>query len=231
MATNYVTENDLGTSLVVNAGILDVRLQTSIVKDPATGALGINISALDVVSTDTGNLITVGADGGAVFNQAALQASETAFAATTNQAGFLTIAPAGVNGHTPSLNFDFTDATFVEAITDMVGSMVGAATDGLEFDDLSNTIMATLGNLTFGDGLSASGLTSVAVLADPASPSPVTVTAAGISVTPGISADAGNLASLGNDNKVNVPPAAVTALATEEICDLGGNVIAKAFAP
>ena len=179
------------------------------------------------VSADAGNILSAGADTGVLFTQADLQASETAFAATSST-GALTITAGGTNGHAPTFAFNYADAAFIEGVQDAVGSAIMEGV-GITYDDALNAISSAAGNLTFGNGLvNTSG--TVSVVADPASPDAVTVSASGVSVTTGISSDAGNLASLGTDNRVMVDPAGVTGLATINICNLAGDVVAKAFA-
>lgn len=206
MATqNVVIVPNLGSEFAVGtdeAGKITVKLDTSIVKAP-DGTLGVNINALDIVSTDAGNLLSVGTDGGAVFNQAALQAAETAW--TGSSTGFLTVTPAGNNGHAPTFAIDFTDAAFVEAAQDAIGAAIIDAADGIEYDDIANTIKTTLGNLAFGNGLTVDPVTNtVSILPDPNSPTTITVTAAGLSVD-------------------------ASAEATEVLCDAFGVPLAKAF--
>ena len=182
-----------------------------------------------IVDDEAGNLLTVGPDGGAFINQAAIEAAETAWSGAST--GFLTVTPAGTNGHAPTFALDFTDATFVEGVQDAVGQALLSGS-GITYDDVSDTISSALGNLTFGNGLTQSGMTNLAVLADPNSPSLVAVTPAGISIIPGISSDANNLAKLGSDDKVMVDPADVsTAIGTVEIRNLAGTVVAKGIAP
>ena len=222
LASNLGSEFALGS---VETGFITVKLQSSLVKN-AAGEIGVDITALDIVSGDAGNVLSVGADGGAFFDQAALQSIETVFNGSAPQ-GFMSITPAGVNGHEPVYNFDFSDPEFIEASQDAFG--LGAAEGlGLTYDDALNSIGSAFANLTFGDGLQKVG-DVISAQADASSPSTVTVTAAGISVTPGISADAGNLASLGSDNKVMVDTAGVTALATVEVCDAFGVPLYNAF--
>lgn len=226
-----ITLQTIGTEFeVAGAGAagaqLKLKVDTTITQNGA-GELGVDITALDIVSADGGNLLTVGGDGGAFFNQAALQAAETVWSGAST--GFLTVTPAGTNGHAPTFALDFTDPVFIEGVQDAVGqALLNGA--GITYDDVANSISSALGSVTWGNGLTATGLTNVAVLADPNSPSAVTVTAAGISVTPGISTDAGNLATLGSDNKVMVDPAAIDALATITLCSVDGTPLMKGFA-
>lgn len=225
MATvNSVTVPNLGVEFdigVATASKITIKTDATITKS-AAGVLSVDTSALGIVSSDAGNLITVGTDDGAFFDQAALQAAETVFAPTVATGSeFLSIASAGTNGHAPAFSINYADAAFAEAVTDLVGSMVVDAADGIVFDDVANTIASTLGNLMFGNGLVSNGSTDVAVLPDPASVSTVSVSAAGVSVTPVASAAAGNLASINADG-IMVDPAGVTALATVDVCDAFG---------
>ena len=224
----FVELSEFGNEFDVAGGNLKIKLQGSLVQD-GNGALGVDISSLAIVDDEAGNLLTVGPDGGAFINQAAIEAAETAWSGAST--GFLTVTPAGTNGHAPTFALDFTDATFVEGVQDAVGQALLSGS-GITYDDVSDTISSALGNLTFGNGLTQSGMTSLAVLADPNSPSIVSVTAAGISIIPGISSDANNLAKLGADDKVMVDPADVSAaIGTVEIRNLAGTVVAKGIAP
>lgn len=175
---------------------------------------------MDIVSGDAGNVLTQsGTDGGAFFNQAALQTIETVWAGTVGAAsGALVITAGGTNGHAPTFTMDYTNADFIEGVQDAIGQAVLAGA-GITYDDVADSISSTLGNLTFGDGLTSTGTTAVAVLPNPASVLPVTVSAAGVAVAQNVSADAGNLATLGTDNRVNVAPAAVENLMTIDVCD------------
>lgn len=226
MSIDVVFQDNLTTDFLVDgtSGDLSVNIGVALVRAP-DGTITVDITQLDIVSQAAGNLLTTNA-GGAFFDQAALQAAETVW--TGASTGFLTVTPAGTNGHAPTFALDFTNAAFVEGVQDAVGQAILAGS-GISYDDVADSISSALGNVTWGNGLTATGLTNVAVLPDPNSPSSVTVTAAGVSVTPGISVDAGNLATLGTDQKVHVPAAAVTALATETICDLSGTPRFKAF--
>ena len=223
MATqNVVTVANLGSEFAIGtdeAGLITVKLDGTITKN-ASGELGVDITALDIVSADGGNLLTTGGDGGAYFDQAALQAAETAWAGTSGQS-FMTITPSGINGHAPIFAFDFSDPDFCEGVQDCVGLAIAEGL-GLTYDDALNSITSAFANVTFGDGLDFTN-DIVTVVADPNSPSTVTVGPLGVSVTPGISADTGNLASLGTDNKVFVDPAGVLDLATVDVCDAFGT--------
>lgn len=179
------------------------------------------------VSADAGNIVTAGTDGGVLFTQADLQASETAFAATSTT-GALTVTVGGTNGHAPVFALNYADTDFIEAVQDAVGSLV-AGDAGLTYDDALNALTSSLGNLMFGNGLNNNAGT-LEIVADPSSPDTVSVGPNGISVQTNVSSDAGNLASIGTDNRVMVAPSAVTDLATIDICNLAGTVVAKAFA-
>ena len=220
---NFVRDTNLGTFFDLSNGTsVEPRLGTGITQDVA-GAIQVDISALDIVSADAGNLIQSGTDDGALFTQVDLQAAETVWNGTVGAgAGFLGVTAGGTNGHAPTFTLNYSDADFVEGVQDAVGSAILAGA-GITYDDVADSISSALGTLTFGDGLTSSGLTSVAVLPDPASPLAVSVSAAGVSVADAVSADAGNLASLGTDNLTNVAPGAVRSLATQEICDVFGN--------
>jgi len=222
---NLGTEFDIGT---VTANAITIKINGTIVKDATTGELGVDITALDIVSADAGNLLTVGADGGAVFNQAALQAAETVWAGTSSADGFMTVTPAGTNGHAPTFSFDYSNADFCEGIQDCVGQAILAGA-GVTYDDVANSISSALGSLTFGDGLTTTGTTSVAVLPDPASPNTVSVSAAGVSVTSVASTDTDNILTIGTDGRPLVTEAAVTDLATIDLCDAFGVDLGTIF--
>lgn len=215
---NLGIEFDIGTA---TADKITVKIDGTLMKDATTGALGLNGGAITVVSADTGNIIKAGSANGALLTQADVQAVETVWSAS-DPSGFLTATAAGTNGHTVTYGFDFTNADFVEAVQDAIGqgALAGA---GIVYDDVANAISTSLGNLAFNDGLIYDDTAkTVAVKPDPMSPSAVSVSAAGVSVTPGISADTGNLAALGADNKVHVDPAGITTMASEEAQDAFG---------
>ena len=121
---------------------------------------------------------------------------------------FLIVAPGGTSGHSVSFTYDWTNDDFVEAVQDAIG-LAALAGAGIAYDDVADSISSALGNLTFGDGLSSTGLTAVEVKPDAASPYTVAVTAAGVSVTPVPSADAGNIFKLGSDDRGFVDLAAI----------------------
>lgn len=228
MVTKVIRPEDIGQTLKIAADKLEVNVGATLTVDTTTGEVNVNLNALSIVSPDTGNLLSADANGAVFFNQAALQSAETVWAGLSGS-GALQITPGGTNNHAPTFTLDLTHPEFVEAAQDAFGAAVVDAADGLDYDDLNNKIVSSLGNLTFGNGLTSSGLTAVAVLADPNSPSVVTVSPQGVRVIPGISTDADNLATLGTDQKVFVGSGAVTALATIELCGLDGTPICKAF--
>ena len=218
---NLGIEFDIGNN---TANKITVNIDGTLTKDATTGAIGLNGGAITVVSADTGNIIRAGAANGALLTQADVQAVESVWSAS-EPSGFLTSTAAGTNGHTVTYGFDWTNADFIEAVQDAVGQGVLAGA-GIQYDDVANAISSSLGNLAFNAGLIYDDVAkTVAVKPDPASPSPVTATAAGVSVTTGISADAGNLAALGADNKVYVDPAGVNNIVSEELQDAFGNRI------
>lgn len=220
MATvNVVTIGNLGTEFdigVLEGSTIRLKLDGTLQKD-GSGNIGVDLSGLSIISGDAGNVLVAGGDDGAFFDQAALQAIETVWAGV-EASGFMAVTPAGTNGHAPTFVFDYANAAFVEGVQDAIGAAVLAGA-GITYNDVADSISSALGALTFGDGLTSSGLTAVAVLPDPASVSTVTVSATGVAVTPGISVDAGNLASAGTDSGVNVDPAGVLALLTVDVCD------------
>lgn len=198
----HILSSDLGTSLEVVTDKVEIKIDGTLVKN-ADGSLGLNGGAITVVSADTGNVLVAGGDGGAFFNQAALQTIETAWTGA-DASGFLTVAPGGVNGHTVAYGFDFTNALFVEAVQDAIGAAIlqGA---GVTYDDVANAISTSLGNITFGDGLAYdAGTNTVSVRPDPASPSTISVSPAGLSVD-------------------------AATQATDIVCDLAGNQLYRVF--
>ncbi len=229
----FVKPENLGSEFSiggVEANQITLVVDNTLAKDPISGAIGLSASALQIVAPDPLNLLNTDANGKALFTATDFQAAETALTQNAASAGFMTVTPGGTNGHDLTTTFNWTDVDFVEAVTDAVGTMVVDAADGLEFDDLTNTLASVLGNLAFGDGLVSNGSTNVAVQPDPASPSTVSVSAAGVFVTPGISTDAVNVAKLGTDNKVLVSVADLrTNLATEQIQDAFGVDVCLAF--
>lgn len=226
MAThNVVHQNDIGLGLSVVAGSLQANIDGTLGFD-ANGALTVNFPVLDVVSADTGNLVVAStADGGAFIDQAAIQSAETPW--TGSSAGFLTVTPAGTNGHAPTYVFDYTDPVFVEAVQDAIGDAIAAGND-ISYDDALNAISSAVVASTAGLGLQKVG-DVVSIVPDPNSPDTVTVTAAGLSVQSVPSSDVGNLITTGADGSLFLDAAAITALATEEVCDLAGNPTFRAF--
>lgn len=221
---NLGTEFDIGT---IEANKIRVKIDGTLVKN-ADGTIGLNGGAITVVSPDAGNIIVAGANGGAYLDNATVQALETAWTGSETN-GFLTVTAGGTKGHNVTYGFDWTNAAFVEAVQDAVGSAALAGA-GITYDDVSNAISTNLGNITFGNGLNYdAGGNVVTVLPDPSSPNTVSVSAAGVSVNQTVSADAGNLATIGTDNRLLVDPADVTALATVDVCDAFGVSMFKAF--
>lgn len=221
MATqNVVFTDEMDMDFVLVGTDWQVKIDGTLQRNAATGEIGLAPGAVVVVSTDAGNIINTGVDGGALLTQADIQAVETVWNGD-EPSGFMTVTESGINGHTVAYSFDYTNAGFVEGVQDAVGAAIlnGA---GITYDDVADAISTTLGNITFGNGLDLTAGT-VTVLPDPASPSTVTVSAAGVSVQANVSADANNLATLGTDNRIMVDEAAVTALATVDVCDSSGN--------
>ena len=124
--------------------------------------------------------------------------------------------------------FDYTDPAFIEGVQDSVGQAILNGSN-LEYDDVANTIAATVAGLAAGNGVSTAG-NVISVTADPNSPDLVTVSAAGLSVQALPSVDAGNLLSTSaTDGRLVLNAAAITALATVDVCDLSGTNSFKAF--
>jgi len=191
---NLGLEFDIGT---IEANKIRLKIDGSLTR-AADGTISVNQAALTIVSGDAGNILTAGGDGGAFVDQAAIQAVETVWAGTTSTDG-LTITAGGTNGHTPTINIDWTHPTIREAVQDHIGAAAlnGA---GITYDDAMNALNVALQNLSAGPGIA--------------------INAGAISVV--YSADAGNLAAAGTDGGVNVAPAGVLALATEDVCDAFG---------
>jgi len=229
MATfNVVHNTDVNElfGLDISNGDLRTKIDGTLTFTPAgeLSVVGMNVT---IVSADTGNLLVASAtDDGAFFDQAALQAAETVWNGTGN--GFITVTNGGTNGHAPAFAVDFTDPAFIEAAQDAVGTAIANGA-GINYDDALNAISSAVVASTAGDGLQKIG-DVISILPDPASPDLVTVSAAGLSVQALPSADAGNLLTTGADGRLFIDAAAITALATEEICDLAGNVTHRAFA-
>ena len=223
---NLGAEFDIGT---IEANKIHIKLDGTLTRNIATGEIGLNGGAVTVVSADAGNiLVSSGTDGGAFVDQAGIQAVETVWSGS-NPDGFLTSTAGGTNGHTVTYGFDWTNAAFVEAVQDAIGTAALAGA-GITYDDVANAISTSLGNITFGDGLNYNtGTNTVAVQSDPASPMPVTVSAAGVSVSPAYSADAGNLVGNGSDSLPFVDPVDVEALATYAGNDAFGVPLFKAY--
>ena len=221
---NLNLEFDIGT---LTSNKISIKIDGTLTK-AADGTIGLNGGAITVVSADTGNIIRAGTANGALLTQADIQAVESVWSAS-EPSGFLTSTAAGSNGHTVTYGFDWNNADFIEACQDAIGqgALAGA---GITYDDVANAISTNIGNIAFGDGLNYdTGTNTVTVKPDTASPSTVAVSAAGVSVTANVSADTGNLATLGADNKIMVDPATVEGLATEELQDAFGVAFATAY--
>lgn len=206
MTIEVVRPGDFDNGFEVNALAADgisLNVQASLVQD-GTGAWGVDVAALNLLDPVAGNLLTQNAAGEILFNQAALQSAETVWTATSPDS-VITVTPGGTNGHAVSFQLNPTAPAFVEAVQDAVGQAILAGT-GITYDDVSDSISAALGNLTFGNGLNnpATNGGTLEVLPDPASPATVSVSAAGVSVD-------------------------ASAQATIELCGLDGVAFAKAF--
>ena len=212
---NLNLEFDIGT---ITGNKISLKIDGTLTK-AADGTIGLNGGAITVVSGDTGNIIRSDAANGALLTQADIQAVESVWSANDPD-GFLTSTAAGSNGHTVTHTFNWSNPEFIERVQDAVGAALGA---DINYDDALNLITTNLGNIAFGDGLNLDTAGNVVdVKPDTASPSTVTVSPAGVHVTANVSADAGNLATLGADNKIMVDTATVTALASEELQDAFG---------
>jgi len=220
---NLNVEFDIGT---LTGNKISIKLDGTMTK-AANGEIGINGGAITVVSGDTGNIIKAGSAGGALLTQSDIESVETVWSGAEPDS-FMTITPGGTNGHAVTYGFDWENPQFVEAVQDAIGQGVLAGS-GIVYDDVANAIQSSLGNIAFGDGLNYDTVANIVkVKPDTASPSAITVTAAGLSVTPGISADANNVAKLGTDNKVLVDSADIVALADEVLQDAFGVPFANA---
>jgi len=109
---NLGAEFDIG---VEESGKIHVKIDgVTLVRDPATGKIAVDTSAIDqtIVSQDAGQVLTAGTDGGALITK------ET----------FEDIVGAMVLGATDGLTYD--DA--IGALTSAVASTVGTDTDGVD---------------------------------------------------------------------------------------------------
>ena len=197
-----ITPNDLGTSLHVVSGKVQVNYGATLVQD-GSGKLGINPAAIAGVETP----VTVGA----------------------GQATFLTITPGGVNGHAITIGANWTDAAFVEAVQDAVGAAILAAAGGtITYDDVANTIATSMGNLAFPMTVTKDGSGAVLLTNDVAAPGNSFyygtngAGAKGWYAMPptGVSADAGNYLVNGADGKAYLGP---TTPGLVDVTDLAGN--------
>lgn len=208
MTELFIRPTDLDTDFVITAGNkVKLNAQASLTQD-ATGAWGVDITQLDIVDSVAGNLITVGPNGGAVFNQAALQAAETAWAGSVAAGSeLISIAPGGTNNHGPVFSIDYSNAAFREAVSDRVGEMALAGAN-ISFDDVADSITSALTNLVAGSSIAVTGANTISLV---------------------LSTDADNLAKFGTDGNIMIDAADVSALATVELCGLDGVPVAKAF--
>ena len=197
-----ITPNDLGTSLQIVAGKVEVNYDATLMQD-GSGTLGINPAAITAAETP----VTVGA----------------------GQAAFWTITPAGTNGHELTILANWADADFVEAVQDAVGVAIMAAAGGtITYDDVANTIATTLGNLAFPMTVIKDGSGAVLLTNDVAAPGNSFyygtdgAGAKGWYALPptGVSADAGNYLVNGTDGKAYL---GATTPGLVDVTDLGGN--------
>lgn len=230
MAQKVVTLANLSTTFdigMIEADKINIKIDGTLIKN-ADGTLGMSAASLVIVSPDTDNIIIADANGKAKLTQADVQAVETVWSASEPDS-FLTITPAGINGHDVTYGFDWDNAVFKEAVQDAIGAAALAGA-GVTYDDVANAISTNLGNIAFGDGLNYDTTANVVtVKPDTSSPSLVEVSTAGVKVTTGISSDTGNLAALGTDNKVFVDPAGIPPLATVDVQDVFGVHLYNAF--
>ena len=197
-----ITPNDLGTSLHVVSGKVQVNYGATLVQD-GSGKLGINPAAIAGVETP----VTVGA----------------------GQATFLTITPGGVNGHAITIGANWTDAAFVEAVQDAVGAAILAAAGGtITYDDVANTIATSMGNLAFPMTVTKDGSGAVLLTNDVVAPGNsfyYGTNGSGVkgwyAMPPtGVSADAGNYLVNGADGKAYL---GATTPGLVDVTDLAGN--------
>ena len=230
MAThNVVHVEDLGLEFDIGniqAGKIRLKVDASLTV-AADGTVSVNMGNISIVSPDAANIIDTDANGLAFLDQAGVRSVETPWTGITDTPDYLTITQGGGNGHEPTFSIDPTNAAWREVVQDHLGALVQNTAD-LTYDDALNALTVALQNVAAGNGvnLTAGVLSAVA---DPNSPDPVTVSAAGISVTTGISPTAGNLAELDANDKVLVDPAKVTALATDQVCNAFGVAKFKVF--
>lgn len=206
-----------------------------VVRDTDIGA-GLAIVADKVVANVDGTTLQLNATDQIELVPGAVAANETAFGGTGSTDMFLSVTPGGTNGHTPSYVFDYSAAAFVEGVQDAVGQAILSGA-GITYDDVSDSISSVLGNITFGDGLSFTGAGgTVSVLPNPASPYAISVSPAGVTVTPvasGDTVDGANLFRIGTDSRAYVATNDVqtvaAAAATVELCALDGTVIGNLY--
>ena len=227
MATlTVIVPDDLGNEFDISSGLVHLKINSTLVKDPTTGELGVAPSALEV-SDDAGNVLVTGVDGRPFLAGDTIREEQTLITATEGS-GFMTVTPGGDYGHAMGFEFDFNNVNFVEAVQDAIGAAF-VAESGMEYDDVANLISSSLGNLSFGNGLVKNGAT-VSVKADANSPVEISVSAAGVRAKVVASGDADNLLTISeSDERPYVGKSAVTDMATVEFVSLGGTPIGKGF--
>ena len=195
-----ITPSDLGTTLNVVGGKVEVQFAAPLQKD-ASGKLAIDPAGL----------------------------AQTPITAGASQPGFLSITPSGTNNHTLTISPNWTDAAFVEAVQDAVGQAILAAAGGtLVYDDVANTIAAAMGNLGFPMTVKKNADNTVTLTNDALAPGNSKyygTDAAGVKgwfVLPpsGVSSNAGNYLVNGTDGKPFLGP---TTPGLVDVTDLAGN--------
>jgi hypothetical protein len=196
-----ITPSDLGTTLAVQGGKVEVNFDSTLQKD-ASGKLGIAPGAIP---------------------------AETALMVGASQPAFLTITPAGTKGHEVTVVPNWTDAAFVEAVQDAVGQAILAAAGGtLVYDDVANTIKTAMANLGFPMTVKQNADNTVTLVNDALAPGNSKyygTDAAGVkgyhNLPPsGVSADAGNYLVDGTDGKPFLGP---NTAGLVDVTDLAGN--------
>ncbi|MCE7980360.1 MAG: hypothetical protein DYG89_04150 [Caldilinea sp. CFX5] len=195
-----ITPADLGTTLAVQSGKVEVSFDSSLQKD-ASGKLGIAAGAIP---------------------------PETPLTVGPTQPAFLTITPSGTNGHVITITANWADPAFIEAVQDAVGQAILAAAGGtLVYDDVANTIKTAMANLGFPLSIKKNADDTVTLVNDAAAPGNSKyygTDAAGVKgyhdLPPsGVSSDAGNYLVDGTDGKAYLGPGRTLV----DVTDLAGN--------
>ena len=167
-SNNVVFGHNLSSDFLADAGTKKFFFNvdgTSIVRDPATGKLKVDVTALAIgPSADAGNLLTSGADNKLMLSPAAIKGvvvpsvdAGNAITAGTDGNLLLTAdtiktitAPSVDAGNLITVDGAGRHFIDVEAIQDAIGLAIAAGV-GITYDDAMNSISSALGNLAFGD--------------------------------------------------------------------------------